>query len=201
MKILGTRLLSCCCNVEEQHVTQPTRLYTFVGMRVTTYGGQLLCIKWWSVSTLLRNGGISPEVGVFGWKKSFGIFSLISFSSYGGRFLYSVGGSGVVCDDSAGAHVYGGVLNGVLFAPSTASFCALQPNDLITFGWAAWRRPSRRRYRAARCWCGVAVDKSGDDDYCVAVVVVPCLITRYLSSSLSSLLIAWFMDCYCASML
>jgi len=72
------------------------------------------------VSTLLRNGGISPEVGVFGWKKSFGIFSLISFSSYGGRFLYSVGGSGVVCDDSAGAHVYGGVLNGVLFAPSTA---------------------------------------------------------------------------------
>lgn len=51
--------------------------------------------------------GISPEVGVFGWKKSFGIFSLISFSSYGGRFLYSVGGSGVVCDDSAGAHVYG----------------------------------------------------------------------------------------------
>ena len=58
--------------------------------------------------------GISPRVGVFGWKKSFGIFSLISFSSYGGRFLYSVGGSGVVCDDSAGAHVYGGVLNGVL---------------------------------------------------------------------------------------
>jgi len=80
-------------------------------------------------------GDLPQSWGIWLEKVVWHIFTyIITFSSYGGRFLYSVGGSGVVCDDSAGAHVYGGVLNGVLFAPSAASFCALQPNDLITFG-------------------------------------------------------------------